>query len=109
MIAGKKYNGSGVDIWSCGVILFAIICGFLPFEDPKTSNLYKKILAGEFNVPPFVSPEGKDLLKQILITDPEKRIKIPDIRNHAWMKTYEHVYNKGHLVGIDRVKVSCYS
>ena len=44
MIAGKRYFGSQVDIWSCGVILYALICGYLPFEDPNTTNLYKKIL-----------------------------------------------------------------
>ena len=48
MIAGKKYHGTSVDIWSCGVILFALICGYLPFEDPNTSNLYKKILSADF-------------------------------------------------------------
>jgi 5'-AMP-activated protein kinase catalytic alpha subunit len=48
MIAGKKYKGVEVDIWSSGVILFAVLCGYLPFEDPNTANLYKKILAGEF-------------------------------------------------------------
>jgi 5'-AMP-activated protein kinase catalytic alpha subunit len=62
MIAGKKYHGSKVDIWSCGVILFAIICGYLPFEDPNTASLYKKILAGDFQVPGFITPEGKILL-----------------------------------------------
>lgn len=55
MIAGKKYKGNNVDIWSCGVILFALICGYLPFEDPDTSKLYKKILSGEFKMPSFVS------------------------------------------------------
>lgn len=44
MIAGKKYHGLKVDIWSCGVILYAMICGYLPFEDPNTNKLYKKIL-----------------------------------------------------------------
>lgn len=48
MIAGQKYHGSNVDIWSCGVIMFALICGYLPFEDPNTTNLYQKILKGEF-------------------------------------------------------------
>ena len=46
MIAGKYYRGTAVDIWSSGVILYAMICGFLPFEDPNTSKLYKKIVAG---------------------------------------------------------------
>ena len=43
MIAGKRYKGQDVDIWSCGVILFAMLCGYLPFEDPNTAQLYKKI------------------------------------------------------------------
>ena len=84
MIAGKKYLGANVDIWSCGIIMFALICGFLPFEDPDTSKLYKKILSGEFKIPSFVSKEAADLLQKILNTDPEKRYKIEDIRAHPW-------------------------
>jgi len=48
MIAGKRYNGLQTDIWSSGVVLYAMICGYLPFEDPKTSNLYKKILGADY-------------------------------------------------------------
>ena len=48
MIAGERYHGSKVDVWSCGVILYAMVCGFLPFEDPDTAKLYRKILSGEF-------------------------------------------------------------
>ena len=66
MIAGKKYNGTNVDIWSCGVILFALICGYLPFEDPNTSNLYKKILSADFQTPEWVSEDAKDLFHCIL-------------------------------------------
>lgn len=55
MIAGKKYTGSSVDIWSCGVVLFAILSGYLPFEDPNTSKLYKKILSADYELPDFVS------------------------------------------------------
>jgi 5'-AMP-activated protein kinase catalytic alpha subunit len=62
-----------VDIWSCGVILFAMICGYLPFEDPNTSALYKKILAGEYNCPKYISNDARDMLKQVLNTDPVKR------------------------------------
>jgi 5'-AMP-activated protein kinase catalytic alpha subunit len=73
MIAGHKYNSLMVDIWSCGVILFASVCGFLPFEDQNTSALYKKILNGEYEIPAFISSEGKSFLKAILTTDPKKR------------------------------------
>ena len=88
MIAGKKYLGANVDIWSCGVIMFALICGFLPFEDPDTSKLYKKILSGEFKIPSFVSKDASDLMQKILNTDPEKRVKITDIRAHQWFQNH---------------------
>ena len=63
MIAGKRYHGSNVDIWSCGVILFALVCGYLPFEDPNTAQLYKKILSGNFEIPKYVSSGAKNLMK----------------------------------------------
>ena len=84
MIAGKRYNGAQVDIWSCGVILFAMLCGHLPFEDSNTANLYKKILAGEFKLPNYLSAEAGDMLKKILVTEPEKRYTIEKIRSHPW-------------------------
>ena len=84
MIAGKRYKGLEVDIWSCGVIMFAMICGYLPFEDPNTANLYKKIMSGDFQIPAFVSPKAKQLLMGILNTDPVKRFKIEHIRKHSW-------------------------
>ena len=86
MIAGKRYNGLQTDIWSSGVVLFAMICGYLPFEDPKTSNLYKKILNADYQIPKFVSNEGRDLIQKILNTDPDERFTITDIRAHPWFK-----------------------
>lgn len=80
MIAGKRYKGLQTDLWSSGVILFAMLCGYLPFEDPKTSNLYKKILSADYTIPKFVSDEGRDLLTKILNTDPEERITLNQIR-----------------------------
>lgn len=59
MIAGKKYFGLHVDIWSCGVVLYAMLCGYLPFEDPVTSNLYKKIISGDYQIPKIISSQAK--------------------------------------------------
>lgn len=58
MIAGKYYHGTAVDIWSSGVILYAMMCGYLPFEDPNTAKLYKKIVAGQYEIPKFISEQG---------------------------------------------------
>lgn len=66
MIAGKKYDGLQVDLWSAGVILFAMVCGTLPFEDPNTSVLYKKILTLNYRIPSHVSVPGKEMLKGLL-------------------------------------------
>jgi len=82
MIAGKRYNGLNADVWSCGVILFAMVCGYLPFEDPNTNLLYKKILNAEYSIPSFVSEECKDLITKILNVDPQQRLKVDDIRKH---------------------------
>jgi 5'-AMP-activated protein kinase, catalytic alpha subunit len=76
MISSKKYNGLEVDIWSSGIILFAMVCGYLPFEDSNTAELYKKILSGEYQLPDFVSEEFEDLIEKILNVDPAKRFRI---------------------------------
>lgn len=104
MIAGKKYDGLLVDIWSCGIILYAMLCGYLPFEDPDTTELYKKILKGEFELPDFLSDNAKDMLKKVMNTDPEIRYKIPDIRKHPWysLARAEKV-DEGILVGYQQI------
>jgi serine/threonine protein kinase len=85
MIAGKKYKAIGVDIWSSGIVLFAMICGYLQFEDSNTSKLYKKILNGTFDIPENISIEAKDLIKGILNTDPSNRFTLGQIKNHRWV------------------------
>lgn len=107
MIAGKRYNGAMVDIWSCGVILFALLAGYLPFEDPNTSNLYKKILSADYQVPNFISPEACDLIARILTTDPDKRIKIDQIKQHPWfnLKRQTLPKNPGTFIGVDNAPI----
>jgi 5'-AMP-activated protein kinase catalytic alpha subunit len=84
MIAGKRYHGLNSDIWSTGIILYAMTCGYLPFEDPNTSKLYKKILNCDYLIPGFISKASKDLIRKILNTDPSKRFTVKEIRNHEW-------------------------
>jgi 5'-AMP-activated protein kinase catalytic alpha subunit len=71
-----------VDTWSSGIILFAMICGFLPFDDPNTQTLYKKILKGSFHCPSYMSKEAKDLIGRILVNDPRQRISLKDVKMH---------------------------
>ncbi|GKT22894.1 Kinase, CAMK CAMKL [Aduncisulcus paluster] len=89
MIANKAYAGEMSDIWSSGVVLYALLCGYLPFDDPDASRLYDKVLNGRFSIPPFVSAGARSLLKSILITDPRKRATVDMIRKHPWyVQTY---------------------
>jgi 5'-AMP-activated protein kinase catalytic alpha subunit len=108
MIAGKKYHGVQVDIWSSGIILFAMICGYLPFEDKDTSVLYKKITDGKFNFPSFISDSGKDLIKRILTTDPSKRITIAQIKAHPWYNSINISLTKGFFLNVHVVPVNKY-
>lgn len=84
MIAGKRYHGLDTDLWSLGVILYAMTVGYLPFEDSDTNKLYKKILSCEYLVPGYVDKQAKDMMKHIMQSDPKQRYKIKDIKAHPW-------------------------
>lgn len=85
MIQGRLYRGPVADVWSLGVVLFAMVCGFLPFEDSNTNMLYKKILSANYTMPTFLSANVQDLIRRILETDPEKRYTVDQIRQHPWL------------------------
>jgi len=84
MVSGRAYFGLTTDIWSCGIILFAMVCGYLPFEDPNTKLLYKKIINSELQIPGHVSETGVNILTGILHKDPKTRMSIGQIRNHKF-------------------------
>ena len=84
MIAGRRYLGAPADLWSLGVCLFAMLCGFLPFEDPDTPSLYKKILSGAYAVADHVSRDARSLIGGLLTTDPAQRFTVRDIYAHPW-------------------------
>ncbi|EEE64457.1 hypothetical protein OsJ_19306 [Oryza sativa Japonica Group] len=84
VISGKLYAGPEVDVWSCGVILYALLCGTLPFDDENIPNLFKKIKGGIYTLPSHLSPLARDLIPRMLVVDPMKRITIREIREHQW-------------------------
>ena len=94
MVAGKKYDGMKIDVWSTGIILFAMLCGYLPFEDKNNDVLFDKILECNVEFPEYLSDEPKDLINKILVVDPEKRITIEQIKNHSYYKRGEKFFNE---------------
>ncbi|KAJ7974366.1 Non-specific serine/threonine protein kinase [Quillaja saponaria] len=86
VISGKLYAGPEVDVWSCGVILYALLCGTLPFDDENIPNLFKKIKGGIYTLPSHLSPGARDLIPRMLVVDPMKRVTIPEIRQHPWFQ-----------------------
>lgn len=104
LINGKFYNGASIDIWSCGVILYALLTGTLPFDEEHIPKLYQKIKECKYTLPPVLSDPAKDLIFRMLQADPMNRITINEIKQHVWFNTqlslyqvidnYKYVYGK---------------
>ena len=113
IIKGEHYNGFSIDIWASGIIMFAMLCGYLPFDDDDEQEeeededeededskeevnsgnesksddnevLFQKILEGKVDFPSYLSKNAIDLMKKILVVDPDKRIKMKDIKKHKF-------------------------
>ncbi|KAG7020708.1 CBL-interacting serine/threonine-protein kinase 9 [Cucurbita argyrosperma subsp. argyrosperma] len=82
----KGYDGTSSDIWSCGVILFVLMAGFLPFDEPNLMCLYTKISKADFCFPSWFSNGAKKLVRRILDPHPLTRITIAEIQEDAWFK-----------------------
>ncbi|XP_073720785.1 serine/threonine-protein kinase BRSK2 isoform X1 [Misgurnus anguillicaudatus] len=84
VIRGEKYDGRKADVWSCGVILFALLVGALPFDDDNLRNLLEKVKLGVFHMPHFIPPDCQNLLRGMIEVDAGKRLTLELIQKHTW-------------------------
>lgn len=101
VVSEGLYVGSAVDIWSCGVILYAMLSGYLPYDDdpsnPDGDNinlLYKYIMSTRLNFPEHMSYEAKHLLQMMLVPNPEYRCRIEQIMDHPWLALHRDIFDK---------------
>ncbi|KAI6716926.1 hypothetical protein JHW43_000659 [Diplocarpon mali] len=85
LLQAKAYTGPEVDIWSFGIVLYVLVCGKVPFDDQSMPALHAKIKKGIVDYPSWLSPECKNLISRMLVTDPRQRATLQEIMNHPWM------------------------
>ncbi|QIX01190.1 hypothetical protein AMS68_006707 [Peltaster fructicola] len=92
VISSKKYDGKLADSWSCGVILYVMLTGTTPFNyspDHNIRALFADICRARYTMPQHLSPEAQDLIRRILVPDPQGRIGLDEVWNHPWMHKYD--------------------
>ena len=104
LIKGYKYNGFAVDIWTSGIILYVMLCGFLPFEERDTKSLFKKIIKCKVVYPKYVSANAQNLLKRILVPNPDTRITINEIKKLPFYLDGKNMFYKRYPDLIDKLE-----
>ncbi|XVF46136.1 hypothetical protein PTKIN_Ptkin03bG0002600 [Pterospermum kingtungense] len=86
VINRKGYDGAAADIWSCGVVLYVLLAGYLPFHDSNLMEMYRKVGRAEFRCPNWFTPEARRLVSKMLDPNPSTRISMSKIRGSSWFK-----------------------
>ncbi|WQF83241.1 Putative serine/threonine-protein kinase, active [Colletotrichum destructivum] len=95
LLKHKHYRGDKADIWSLGVILYALLAACLPFDDPDIGALLQKTKRGIYEIPEYLSPEAKDLIRRMLVANPDTRISIKEMWQHPLIRKYDYLDNLG--------------
>lgn len=90
LLKSKTYRGDKADVWSMGVILFAMLAQRLPFDDPHMPTMLSLSKRGIYTMPQELSSAAKDLIQRILVTDPDMRISIAEMWGHPLIKRYDN-------------------
>ncbi|XP_060210075.1 CBL-interacting serine/threonine-protein kinase 24-like [Lycium barbarum] len=106
VLGNRGYDGAAADVWSCGIILYVLMAGYLPFDEPDLHTLYTKINAAEFSCPFWFSPGATSLIQKIIDPNPRTRIKIEGIKRDPWFrKSYMAVRAKAdEVVNLDDIR-----
>ena len=91
ILQNKGYEGPPVDIWSSGVVLYAMLSGTVPFKSNNLNDLQNMIMSGNFQELPELSKESNDLLHKLLNINPKKRITIDEALNHPWFNNTNNI------------------
>ena len=92
ILRGFPYNGFKSDIWCCGIILYGMLCGYLPFDGDNNQEIFKQIVQCNPEYPPFLENDSIDLLTKILNDEPNERITINQIKKHPFFLKGKYYY-----------------
>lgn len=106
VIRGEKYDGRKADVWSCGVILYALLVGALPFDDENLRNLLEKVKRGHFSIPVFIPTDVQEMIRGMITIDPEKRITMEDVKKHSFLNSFkDELPCEPHVVDIVKTEI----
>jgi len=103
VLLDSGYQGPPVDMWSAGIVLYAMLVGHAPFKADQLLDLRRCILRGRYHTPPHLSEEAANLLRRLLVVEPSNRATLGEASDHAWLKNVENpaigVYGPAGMLG----------